>query len=172
MGYSKQLNPRNFLVGQIADSNPSTVFSKVNANATLKIPFGIAMKVVAGGYDLPAASGDITNRMAVNAIASRTQNAFYNTDGDWVAGDTDGTAPTVTAVGLTMGTIAVVVEDAVTQGGQCFIRFAQGTPTVLQKGAFRSDADVVSSAATAAAHPAWYYATSASAGGTALVYCK
>lgn len=171
MPYVAQIQPNSYLVGQIGDSNPYSLLSEINVNSGT-IPFGIAMifNGTDNGYDLPTSSGDITNRMAINAIASRDQNAYYSSPGVWVAGDTSGVAPTQTAVGLIQGDIAVTVEEAVLLGDPCYIRFANGSdPAWTQKGAFRKSADTVSSAATAAVHPSWYFASAAAAGGIAIV---
>jgi hypothetical protein len=68
-----------------------------------------------------------------------------------------------------VGRIWVQVEDSATAGAQCYVRFASSV-NGTQLGAFRSDADTISSVDKAAALPNAYYVTSqASAGGYALV---
>lgn len=59
--------------------------------------------------------------------------------------------------------IYVTVEDAVTAGSQCYVRYDSGTYSTL--GAFRSDADTSTAAALANA----YFRTNTAAGGIAIV---
>jgi len=166
MPYISNIQSQTYLAGQISDSNPFSLDSAPNAESTLSIPFGIAMKIdsVSGGYKLPAASGDITNRMAVNVIINR--NRFYSYDASLnptITGN-DRVAPGGWCAGLTLGYVAVVVEEAVNAGDPCFIRYASGAGGT-QLGAFRKSADT----STAAAHPVWYYETAAAIGTIALV---
>lgn len=166
MPYINNVQAQTYLAGQISDSNPFSLDSAPNAESTLSIPFGIAMKIdsTSGGYKLPAASGDITNRMAVNVIINR--NRFYSYDSSLnptITGN-DRVAPGAWCAGLTLGYVAVVVEEAVNAGDQCFIRYASGAGGT-QLGAFRKSADT----STAAAHPVWYYETGATIGSIALV---
>jgi len=85
-----------------------------------------------------------------------------------------GTASTTYQIGDSVetvyrGQVWVKVEDSVVQFGAVYVRFADGNSGNVQKGAFRSDADTVSSAATAAAVTGARYLTAASAGQLALV---
>ena len=168
MGYINNIEPVSYIAGQIADSNPYSLISLPNTD-TAVIYFGNAMVLDATnqGYKLPASSGDITNRMAVNTIINR--NKFYQNDASLnplITGNTS-VSPGSEIAGLTKGYIAVVVEQAVTLGAPCFIRFtAHGA---LLPGGFRIDADVVSAAATAAVHPSWYFASAATSGSIAIV---
>jgi len=173
MGYINNIEPVSYIAGQIADSNPYSIISLPNTYTTA-IPFGIAMKLDATdeGYDLPTTSGGITNRMAVNLIINR--NKFYQYDSalnPLITGNTQVPVGSE-AAGCTFGYVAVTVEQAVSLGDPCFIRFADGNGGFVQKGAFRKDADTVSAAATAAAHPTWYYASAATAGSIAIVCVK
>jgi hypothetical protein len=173
MGYINNIEPVSFIAGQIADSNPYSIISNANTYTTA-IPFGIAMILDSAdqGYALPAASGDITNKMAVNLIINR--NKFYQNNAELnpiITGNTSVPVGSM-AAGLTFGYVAVIVEQAVLLGDSCFIRFADGNGGFVQKGAFRKDSDAVSSVATAAAHPTWYFASAATAGSIAIVCVK
>lgn len=164
MTYVNQINASGYYAGQIANSDPYAILTQPNTD-TVVIPFGVAM-IQDGtnqGYKLPSVIGDITNRMALNLIINR--NSFYSYDASLnpLIGTNNSVPVGNNCAGCTLGYIAVTVEDAVLQGGQCFIRYATGTGT--QKGAFRSNAD----STTAAAHPNWYYATAAAAGTIAIV---
>lgn len=165
MGYVNNIEPVSYIAGQIADSNPYSLLSMPNTD-TVSIPFGIAMcpDGTNEGYRLPAASGDITNRMAVNTIINR--NKFYQNDANLnplIVGNTS--VPVgQEAAGVTFGYIAVTVEEAVNFGDICYIRYASGTGG-SQLGAFRKSADT----STAAAHPTWYYASKAAANTIAIV---
>ena len=165
MAYIGNINPQVGLPGMIADSNPYTLNTLNNGEATLKIPFGAAMKfdATSGGYKLPAAAGDVTNRMAVALIGTRGLNSSY-INGVLTIGEVDGVSVGNSVTGVLDGVIWVQVEEAVNLGQQCFIRFASGTGGT-QLGSFRASADT----ATAAAHPSWYYLSSASAAGYAQV---
>lgn len=166
MPYINNVQAQSYLAGQVADSNPYSLDSMPNNESTLSIPFGIAMKIdgVSEGYKLPAVIGDITNRMAVNVIINR--NRFYSYDSSLnptITGN-DRVAPGGWCAGLTLGYVAVVVEEAVSAGDICYIRYASGAGGT-QLGAFRKSVD----STTAAAHPVWYYETSATIGSIALV---
>lgn len=165
MTYISNINPQVGLPGMIADSNPYTLNTLNNGEASLKIPFGVAMKfdATSGGYKLPAATGEITNRMAVAIIGTRGLNSSY-INSVLTVGEVDGVSPGNSITGAVEGVIWVQVEEAVTLGQQCFIRFASGTGGT-QLGAFRASADT----ATATAHPSWYYLSAASAAGYAQV---
>lgn len=168
MGYINNIEPASYLAGQIADSNPYSLISLPNTD-TVSIPFGIAMVYDASneGYKLPASSGAITNRMAVNVIINR--NKFYANDANLNPLIVGNTAVPVgsEAAGATFGYIAVTVEEAVTCGAVCYIRYASGAGGT-QLGAFRASADT----STAAAHPTWYYVSAATAGSIAIVCVK
>jgi hypothetical protein len=173
MGYINNIEPVSFIAGQIADSNPYSIISNANTD-TVSIPFGISMILDSTnqGYKLPAVSTDITNRMAVNLIINR--NKFYQNDVNLnpiITGNTSVSSGSE-AAGLTFGYVAVIVEQAVLLGDPCFIRFANGNGGFVQKGAFRKDSDAVSSVATAAVHPTWYFASAATAGSIAIVCVK
>ena len=168
MGYINNIEPVSYIAGQIADYNPYSIISEPNTD-TVGIPFGIAMMYdgTNQGYKLPALSTDITNRMAVNIIINR--NKFYQNDvalNPLITGNTQVPSGSE-AAGATMGYIAVKVEEAVTLGAPCFIRFAAGAGGT-QLGAFRASADT----ATAAEHPQWYYASAATSGSIAIVCVK
>lgn len=165
MTYIQNINPLSGLPGQIADSNPYVLNTLNSGESALKIPFGAAMKMDAatGGYKLPAAAGDISNRMAVAIIGTRGLNSSY-INGVLTVGETDGVSAGNSVTGALEGVIFVQVEEAVSVGQQCFIRFASGAGGT-QLGSFRASADT----ATAGAHPTWYYLSSASASGIAQV---
>lgn len=169
MPYIQNIQPANYIVGAIADSNPYSMLTNVNAEASLSIPFGIAMKLdsASGGFKLPAAAGDITNRMFVSMVGMRVSSFAYDSNGNWVATDTDRASPGKSITGLEIGTIAVKVEEAVSVGQPVFIRYAASAsvPANNQLGSFRASADTN----TAAAHPMWFYASAAPAGGIATV---
>lgn len=165
MTYITNIEPASYLAGQIVNSNPYSLkgLPVTGANA---IPFGIAMKIdgTTAGYQLPAASGDITNRMAVNTIINRNLFYSYNSSLQPVIGDNTSVPVGVVAEGVTSGFVAVVVEEAVNAGDICYIRYASGAGGT-QLGAFRKSADT----STAAAHPVWYYESTATIGSKALV---
>lgn len=166
MGYINNIEPVSYIAGQIADSNPYSIISNPNV-FTAPIPFGVAMILTAQGYSLPTLINDITKRMAVNTIINR--NKFYQNDAALNPLITGNVSVPVgsEAAGLTMGYIAVVVEESVVLGDSCFIRFASGAGGT-QLGAFRASADT----ATAEKHTVWYYASAATAGSIAIVCVK
>jgi hypothetical protein len=166
MPYINNVQAKSFLAGQIVDSNPFSLDSMPNGETTLSIPFGIAMYIdgTTQGFKLPALITDVTNRMAVNVIINR--NRFYSYDASLnptITGN-DRVAPGAWCAGLTLGYVAVTVEEAVNAGDPCFIRYAAGAGGT-QLGAFRKTVD----STTAVAHPVWYYETSAALGTIALV---
>jgi hypothetical protein len=165
MPYTKNIQPYAFIAGQVADSNPFSQLSASNTD-TVIIPFGVAVKLdgATAGFKLPAATGDITNRMFIASIGQRVRSNYYDVNGNLVAADTYGATPGSSMSAYELGDIAVVVEEAVLPGDQVFIRFATGAGGT-QLGAFRKSADT----ATATAHPSWFFLTGASAGGFAIV---
>ena len=165
MSYIGSVNPVPYIPGQIVDSNPYSILSLPNTTAST-IPYGIAMIFDSAntGYKSPTSSGDITNRMAVNLIINR--NKLYSTDSSLnpTIIDNNGTPAGQESAGMIFGNVAVFVEEDVLVGQQCFIRYAAGTGGT-QLGAFRASAN----SSTAAAHPSWYYTSSATAGTKATV---
>lgn len=165
MGYISNIETVPYLPGQIIDSNPYSILSLPNTSS-LTIPYGIAMIFDAAntGYKSPTSSGDITNRMAVSLIINRNQLYSTNSNLDPIIIDNNGVPSGQEAAGLFFGDVAVFVEENVLLGQQCFIRYAAGAGGT-QLGAFRASADT----STAAAHPTWYYSSSATAGTKATV---
>lgn len=165
MAYINNVGAVSYFEGQVADSNPYSLLSLANTGS-ISIQFGLAMALdgTNEGYKSPVASGDITNRMAVNCIINRNKNYYLDANlNPIIGGNTEVTVGNF-AAGITSGFVAVLVEEAVNLGQPCFIRYAAGTGGT-KLGAFRASADT----STAAAHPTWYYASKAAAGTIAIV---
>jgi hypothetical protein len=174
MTYINHIEPLEYIVGQIANSNPYSLLTEVNQEI-VKIPYGIAVKLdpTAGGWKLPAASTDITaTQLFVTTIGTRVTPYTYDTNGNLVVTQNDGIPAARDGAAMSFGYISVTVEEAVNDGDPVFIRFlANGANTQL--GSFRKSADPnATPAPTAAQYAQWIYASSALAGGIALVCVK
>lgn len=143
--------PAARLEGQLADAGPRDVVSRI---ATVAISAG--KFVVHDGttedraIKLPSSAAEITDDAAQGVAMLDTSRE----PGGYVAEDV---VPVVRK-----GRIAVKVEDAVTMGAPCFVRYAAGGDGV---GSFRSDAGT----SEAAQLPGAEFASSAGAGELAVV---
>ena len=172
--YIKHIQPQEYLAGQIADSNPYSTHTTTNTDV-VKIPYGIAMKLdpATEGWKLPASATDVTdNPLFVSLIGLKVQPYSYDSTLEVVINDPISIPVDRYGAGLSSGSVAVQVEEAVSEGDPVFVRFlANGTFTQL--GAFRKSADNNSTPApTCAQKVGWVYVKGAAAGGYAVIQVK
>lgn len=150
--------------GQPVDIGNKDDLSGVNVLAA--IPYGVLAVLDSGntsdfghiGAKVPAAAADITTLGLPLGVVLADQGRAQDPS---VA---VATYPINSALPLRReGRVWVLVEEAVNNGDQAFVRYATGSFT--QKGAFRKSADT----ATAAALPNAYYRSNALAGGYAVL---
>jgi hypothetical protein len=152
--------------GQLADLSPHAVLS---ALATVAIGYGLlVIRDTATGFDvitgkLPTAAGDFTEGKILGiSIADQGRASVVGPQ-----------YPIKSAVPvLGKGRVWVQVEDAVSKGGAVYARFADSVtfPALVQKGAFRSDADTSAGPVVAAALvPNARYESDAAAGAFVVV---
>lgn len=170
MTYITQIEPTSYFPGQIATSNPYSITGGDNV-APRDILMGKCVIFTAFGFSLPIAAADVNTATAVSTITNNRRMVSYDANINPVINVSNNILPGGIMSACTLGDIAVTVEQNVLEGQPCFIRFNDYAPGQFL-GSFRADADVQSSAATAAQHPTWFYLTSAVAGTTAIVRVK
>ena len=168
MTYVPNVNPSTYFAGAVADTNPVSIVSHPNTD-TANIPFGIAVvaDTTNNGWKLPTLATQITtapNVVGVTTIILRDKFYAYDSNLNISISDPTVVPPVQRLAAVVEGDIAVNGEEAVNAGDQVYIRYASGSGGT-QLGAFRKSADTT----TAAAHPRWFYATSAAANTIAIV---
>lgn len=154
-------DPGSLPAGSLATSDDYVAASLTNTTGAL-VPHGLG--VVRGSTDtnfaLPSSK---SNKFA--GIVLRDQ--FGNASNAAVPQGSPGVADKDVAAVIRQGKVVVAVEGAVAKGGQVFCRIT--THGGLTPGNFRGDADVVSSADTAAIVAGAAFDTSTSGAGFAVV---
>lgn len=144
--------------GMKADATDDTCVSKVNAEATAEIPFGVG--VIRGAADnqavLPGAAGDSAKFFGI-VVHSHNYAKPYQLGAV-------GILPKNMMSVMAVGRIMVQVEEAVVAGDRGFMRIAAGAGGT-QKGAWRKSADT----ATAIEILGTRFVTSAAAAGLAVI---
>jgi hypothetical protein len=171
MTYIQQVEPKSYFPGQIATSNPYSVTGGENV-APRPILMGKCVIFTPAGYSLPVTAAEVNTSTAVSILTNNKRMVSYDANLNPIISTSDSIQSGGEMSACTLGDIAVTVEQEVQEGQPCFIRFNDYSGGLLFLGSFRADADVQSSAATAAQHPTWFYLTSAAAGTTALVRVK
>lgn len=143
------------IAGQLADLSFKRVITGVNAEGAA-IPFGVALTKAAGDgkYDLPDAAGDKVHGIALHSH-DVDQVGLTGTQGIPIDGDFNL---------LTEGVAYVLVEEAVVDGDQAYVRYAAGAGG-SQLGAWRKSAVTSETAIVKGA----IFRSSAGAGGIAAV---
>lgn len=141
-----QSAPKVGRVGNLADGSAFDAVAKV---ASVAIPFGCL--VVRDASDLkaklPTSAAEVASALKAGGGVALASNAMVSSDSG-VAQFPIGKE----FAALRKGRVLVLVEEAVTQGDQAFVRFADGVADIakVQKGAFRKSADAAGSTAQVA----------------------